>query len=381
MSCSYDDCGDYQVTPVLMAPCDSMPCCDGPALCYPCLPRCPKGQIVYCCERKPCRPPKDECCYQTKKTKSNDRQRDPERDCSPNHCCPPCKHTTCNPVKTKYVIPCYRYEDGRIEQYMPTRHGRLPVSAYRRNGMQDQMHGYRGAIRYLCAGGHDSYMPCVYTAVEPIRKLFPRITQEVNPMPSSALKRNGLQDQKFIESGGIAYVRKCWRNAQWSDYPFAFAVKPAKKLPVKVQKLPVSAFKRNGMQDQEHSKLLGTTNFLKRCPRDVMIECDVCTQPVKLNDPVKVPELQKSELCCRVFKKRPIEVNQPTVLTRRACEVAVGCRPRRKPFFEHSYCADAEQQIHRYVSEDERTTRWPKCETKSNEIGRFGKICNKTSMN
>ncbi|CAK1540133.1 unnamed protein product [Leptosia nina] len=165
-------------------------------------------------------------------------------------------------------------------------------------------------------------------------------------MPSSALKRNGLQDQKFIESGGIAYIRKCWRNAQWSDYPFAFAVKAAKKLPV--QKLPISAFKRNGMQDQEHSKLLGTTNFLKRCPRDVTIECDVCTRPVEINDPVKVPPMQKSELCCRV--------NQPTVLTRRACEVAVGCRPRRKPFIAHSYCVDSEQEIHRYVSEDDRVS-------------------------
>lgn len=68
------------------------------------------------------------------------------------------------------------------------------------------------------------------------------------------------------------------------------------------------------MQDQEHSKLLGTTNFLKRCPRDVMIECDVCTQPVKINDPVKVPEMHRSELCCRVFKKKPIEVSLEDIL-------------------------------------------------------------------
>ncbi|CAK1540132.1 unnamed protein product [Leptosia nina] len=182
MSCSYDECGDYQVTPVLMAPCDSGPCCDAPAVCYPCLPRCPKGQVVYCCEKKPrgrlpCTD--DDCCEQPKQST---RPQDHRRDCSPHQCCPACKHPSCKPVKTKYVIPCYRYEDGRIEQYMPTRHGRLPASAYRRNGMQDQVYGYRGAVRYLCAGGEHPYRPCVYTAVDPIRKIYPRITQEVLPV-------------------------------------------------------------------------------------------------------------------------------------------------------------------------------------------------------
>ncbi|CAG4954620.1 unnamed protein product [Colias eurytheme] len=81
-----------------------------------------------------------------------------------------------------------------------------------------------------------------------------------------------------------------------------------------VQKLPVSAFKRNGMQDQEHSKLLGATNFLTKCPRDVSIECDVCTNPVKINDPVKVPKMEKSELGCRILKKKPIEVSLEDIL-------------------------------------------------------------------
>lgn len=67
------------------------------------------------------------------------------------------------------------------EQYVPTRHGRLPMAAYRRNGMQDQIHGYRGAIRYLCTGCKDGDFR-VYTAVEPLRKIFPRVTQEVLPV-------------------------------------------------------------------------------------------------------------------------------------------------------------------------------------------------------
>lgn len=42
---------------------------------------------------------------------------------------------------------------------------------------------------------------------------------------------------------------------------------------LQVQNLPVSAFKRNGMQDQAHSKTLGTANFLYRCPHDISIKC------------------------------------------------------------------------------------------------------------
>lgn len=79
--------------------------------------------------------------------------------------------------------------------------------------------------------------------------------------------------------------------------------------PLQVRQLPVSAFKRNGMQDQEHSKLLGTTNFLTRCPRDVSIECDICTNPVKVGDPAKVPPCTvKTALGCSMLKKKPIAV-------------------------------------------------------------------------
>lgn len=80
---------------------------------------------------------------------------------------------------------------------------------------------------------------------------------------------------------------------------------------LQVKRLPVTAFKRNGMQDQEHSKLLGTTNFLSRCPRDVSIELSSCSKTVKACNPCKVPPCGDncdSILGCRVFRKRPINV-------------------------------------------------------------------------
>lgn len=80
-----------------------------------------------------------------------------------------------------------------------------------------------------------------------------------------------------------------------------------------MRKLPVSAFKRNGMQDQEHSKLLGTTNFLQRCPRDVSIECDETPVPVKTNDPLKVP-CYENKICCHLLQKKPIEVALQDIL-------------------------------------------------------------------
>lgn len=78
---------------------------------------------------------------------------------------------------------------------------------------------------------------------------------------------------------------------------------------LQVRKLPVSAFKRNGMQDQEHSKMLGTANFLTRCPRDVAIEFDVCATPIKICDPAKVPRCHEKPLGNSLLKKRPIEVS------------------------------------------------------------------------
>lgn len=47
------------------------------------------------------------------------------------------------------------------------------------------------------------------------------------------------------------------------------------------------------------------------------------------------------------------QANQPTVLMRRACEVACGTR-KRKPFVVSSYAADPHNEIRRYHSEDER---------------------------
>ncbi|XP_072937757.1 uncharacterized protein [Epargyreus clarus] len=109
--CFSEDCGDYAVTPMLVSPCGPVKCCESAPMCYPCLPRCPKGQVVYCCDKRPC-------------GKSRREEREEEDCCSlkhrappepaPQYCCPTCNQPTCKPVKTKYVIPCYRYEDGRI---------------------------------------------------------------------------------------------------------------------------------------------------------------------------------------------------------------------------------------------------------------------------
>lgn len=121
MACCYsEDCGEFAVTPMLIAPCLPTKCCEDPPVCYPCLPRCPKGQMVYCCEKRP-QPRQAPCC------ESDDGcdipPPPPRQQCSrpqpaprqssckaPPDCCPTC----CRPMKTKYVIPCYRYEDGRI---------------------------------------------------------------------------------------------------------------------------------------------------------------------------------------------------------------------------------------------------------------------------
>lgn len=85
--------------------------------------------------------------------------------------------------------------------------------------------------------------------------------------------------------------------------------------PLQVRKLPVSAFKRNGMQDQEHSKMLGTTNFLFRCPRDVSVNCEICTNPVKVGDPAKVPPCKSNPALGSCFlKKTPIEVTLGDIL-------------------------------------------------------------------
>ncbi|CAH2102358.1 unnamed protein product [Euphydryas editha] len=242
MACCFEELEDYTVTPMIVSPCVPEQCCDRPSPCYVSLPRCPKREIIFC-ERTPNKnskkgnPVHDNCCNEFLKQQHSPELPRRQSSSSSQEYCPTCNNS-CKPIKTKYVIPCYRYEDGRIEQYVPTRHGRLPASAYRRNGIQDQIYGYRGATRYLCAGdGSKGYY--VYTAVEPIKRLYPKITQEmlpVNPLPSSAFKRNGIQDQNFLECGAISYIRKSWKSATWSDVSFALPIKPMKKLPVIVSK-------------------------------------------------------------------------------------------------------------------------------------------------
>lgn len=84
--------------------------------------------------------------------------------------------------------------------------------------------------------------------------------------------------------------------------------------PLQVSKFPVSAFKRNGMQDVEHSTQ-GTANFLIRHPRDVAIECEVRENCVKMADPVKVPPYcPKYPLDCSTRKKKPIEIKLEELL-------------------------------------------------------------------
>lgn len=158
MACCYtEECGQYSVGPMLVAPSYPSSCCDEPPMCSPCLPRCPKG-VQYCCEKKRPRTPKhlrpycsdhDECCDhectdQPRNYECHNFRDYPDRlsSSSRQHCesparraslspplpaarsppmpapysdiCPTCSQPTCRPVKTKYVMPCYRYEDGRI---------------------------------------------------------------------------------------------------------------------------------------------------------------------------------------------------------------------------------------------------------------------------
>lgn len=128
MACCYpEDCGEYAVTPMLIAPCLPTKCCEDPPVCYPCLPRCPKGQIVYCCEKPP-RSKREPCCENSTAESDcgecNPPPASKQQRCRPStprqsscaappNCCPTC----CRPMKTKYVIPCYRYEDGRIVSF------------------------------------------------------------------------------------------------------------------------------------------------------------------------------------------------------------------------------------------------------------------------
>uniref|UniRef100_A0A2A4J3U5 Uncharacterized protein n=1 Tax=Heliothis virescens TaxID=7102 RepID=A0A2A4J3U5_HELVI len=121
MECCYPpDCGECTVTPMLVAPnCVPKYCDEEPPTCYPCLPRCQKPMYV-CYDQKPTRPKTPRC--QAYERESCPRHasccspRPPRHEpCSaPEPSCEPCCPPPCKPVKTKYIIPCYRYEDGRI---------------------------------------------------------------------------------------------------------------------------------------------------------------------------------------------------------------------------------------------------------------------------
>ncbi|KAJ0182425.1 hypothetical protein K1T71_001794 [Dendrolimus kikuchii] len=126
MACFYpEDCGQFAVAPMLVAPCYPTKCCEDPPMCYPCLPRCPPAKVVYCCDKKPpCTPPRTPTCHEAhdccEQPPQKNRPRSPPPTRKHSHTatpdsCPTC-YSTCKPVKTKYVIPCYRYEDGRINQ-------------------------------------------------------------------------------------------------------------------------------------------------------------------------------------------------------------------------------------------------------------------------
>ncbi|XP_062524723.1 uncharacterized protein LOC134198691 isoform X3 [Bombyx mori] len=129
--CYPEDCGPFAVAPVLVTSSYPTRCEESPT-CYPCLPHCPQS-MVYCCDTRPKTPLRRSSCCDSKEFDSRNRNRNhspprqnrnsPPPPCRSDsthkpssNCCPTCCQPTCQPVKTKYVIPCYRYEDGRIDQ-------------------------------------------------------------------------------------------------------------------------------------------------------------------------------------------------------------------------------------------------------------------------
>lgn len=75
-----------------------------------------------------------------------------------------------------------QYSNWFQEQYIPVIHGKLPKTVFMRNGIQDHVNGYRGAMRVMCAGCTDSCLPpCVYSVIEPIKTYYKHITKEKGP--------------------------------------------------------------------------------------------------------------------------------------------------------------------------------------------------------
>lgn len=148
MECCYQpNCEEYAVTPMLVAPpCTTKYCHEEPA-CVPCLPRCQKP-VYYCCTKEPPPPKREYYCCAAKEVPKRDccplppqtvccppqtvccrpRSTPPRHDCSHGGAPPPPQQQVCSsccarppppkPVKTKYIMPCYRYEDGRIVSFL-----------------------------------------------------------------------------------------------------------------------------------------------------------------------------------------------------------------------------------------------------------------------
>lgn len=117
MACCFEESDDYTVTPMILSPCVPEQCCERPSPCYVSLPRCPKGEIAliekpHNKNSKRTNQVGDNCCREFIKQNSPELQRR-QSSYSSQEYCPTC-NSPCKPIKTKYVIPCYRYEDGRI---------------------------------------------------------------------------------------------------------------------------------------------------------------------------------------------------------------------------------------------------------------------------
>ncbi|XP_063616570.1 uncharacterized protein LOC134789838 isoform X2 [Cydia splendana] len=133
----------------------------------------------------------------------------------------------------------------------------------------------------------------------------------------------------------------------------------------------------------------------KHCHRHCKTEYEPCPPPNNHQD-CYVVRPPSPRPCCEPHQCKPTRTkyimpcyryedgriaNQPTVLMRRACEVAVGKRPRKRPYEESRYLRDADHQESRYIREDEETPRRPKPAVQSNGKTKIARIRNKTAIN
>lgn len=114
-NCYPVDCGEYTVAPMLVPAQCLKKYCEQESSCYPRLAPCAKP-TYYCCEAKPAEydccapPPQKNCCISPPPLRRNCPAPRPNCD----SCCYYPPEPCCKPIKTKYIMPCYRYEDGRI---------------------------------------------------------------------------------------------------------------------------------------------------------------------------------------------------------------------------------------------------------------------------